>query len=111
MKQCELDALADYEWYYRKKGQDGEATIFWRVIWPEGGENDTQTANFIVTLYLSAPTKQAALCEFQRWANLRMQDIPHVVLEPVGSEEIPCCPQPDLDSHGDTIADVWYRLA
>lgn len=111
MKQCEIDALTDYDWYYREKNHDGEATIFWRAIWPEGGQNDIQTANFIVTLYLSAPTKQAALCEFQRWAELRMQDIPHVTLELVSSEEVPRCPQFDLRGHGDAIADVWNRLA
>lgn len=111
MKQRELDTLADYEWYYREKKRDEEGSTFWRAIWPEGGQSDKQTANFIVTLYLSAPTKQAALREFQRWAELRMQDIPYVTLELVSSEEVPRCPQPDLDSHGDTIAGVWYRLA
>lgn len=109
-----LKSIQDYLdvlWYERDKSQEPGPYIVWRAIWPEGGQHTKGVANFAATLYLSAPSKQAALYEFQRWAELRMQDIPYVVLEQVDIKDIPCCPQPCFDNSGEAVKGVWNRLA
>lgn len=60
-----LDQL-DAVWYERDKSDLPGPTLFWRAIWPEGGKPQQGRVNFIAMLYLSAPTKRAALQEFRR---------------------------------------------
>ena len=97
-------------WYERDKSETPEPPLFWRAIWPEGGKPRQGRVNFIATVYLSAPTKQAALREFRRWADLRMQDIPHVVIEQVERAEVPCCPFPCCENDGEAIAGIRSHL-
>jgi hypothetical protein len=105
----DIKGLLDLIWYERDKSQEGPPT-FWRAIWPEGGKPRQGRVNFVAMLYLSAPTKAAALREFQRWAESRMADIPFVVLEQVNIEEIPCCPYPCSKSNGEAMAGMWSQL-
>lgn len=105
-----LQVDPDMEWYERDKQKLPGPSFFWRVIWPEGGKLDQGRVNFIAMVYLSAPTKQAALQEFQRWAELRMQDIPFPVIEQVDSTDIPTCPHPCPEHNGEAIEGRWSYL-
>jgi hypothetical protein len=98
----------DCAWYYRDKSQDGEPQLFWCATWPEGQQGDG--VNFIAQLYFTAPDRASALREFCRWAFVRMQDVPYVVLEQVDAAEVPKCPHPRADSCGLALPDRVYKL-
>lgn len=99
----------DCAWYYRDKSQDSETQLFWRATWPEGQQGEL--VNFIAQLYFTAPDRASALQEFCRWAFVRMQDVPYVVLEQVDILEIPTCPRPQADSCGLALPGQAYRLS
>lgn len=100
----------DVVWYERDKSDFPGPMLYWRAIWPEGGKPLQGRVNFIAMIYLSAPTKQAAVREFQRWADLRMQDIPLAVIEQVDVSEIPCCPFPCFEREGEAIEGIRRHL-
>jgi hypothetical protein len=66
--------------------------------------------NFIAVVYFSAPTKQAAVREFRRWADLRMESIPCAVIEQGDGSEILCCPFPRFEQEGEALAGIWSHL-
>ena len=99
------------DWYYRDKTQEPGPRPCWRATWPEGSRDEMQTVNFIGQLYFSAPNREAALREFHRWALVRLQDIPCIVLEQINQANVPCCPRPVPDDSGQAEQEGAYRLA
>lgn len=108
----EIEEALELVWYERDKSDLPDPPVFWRAIWPEGGKPEHERVNFIAMLYFTAPTREAALREFQRWAEVRMRDIPFCVLEEVQAEDVPRCPSPwcEREHNGEQRAGIWSEL-
>jgi|GEM_PF-4862055 len=110
MKQYTEEHGQDCAWYYRDKSQDEGQQFVWCATWPEGQRDEQHRANFICRLYFTAPDRASALQEFCRWAFVRMQDVPYVVLEQVDAAGVPACPRPQADSCGLAVPGEEYTL-
>jgi len=99
-------------WYQRDKSDLPDPPVFWRATWPEGGTPQQGRGNFIAMLCSTAPTREAALREFERWADVRMQDIPFCVLEQVEASEVPLCPclWCEYEHNSEQLSGVWSQL-